>query len=173
MKHLLAALESALHAGNHYAALAIALTLPDICGWIEDPKQPSKQRCIAWFEKYMQATYMRPATNWSAAHNFLGGPDFYALRCAYLHEGRDEIADQSAQQVLEKFQFIVPPNGWEVHCNQSNNTLQLQVDIFCREVAQGTSAFLVDIASNADAIQRMERLLLIRDVNGSPLPNAV
>jgi len=169
MKHLLASLESAIQARNHYAALAIALALPDICGWVQDPKQPSKARCVAWFEKYLQRMYTRPATRLSPEHIFLRGTDFYALRCAYLHEGRDEIVDQRAQQVLESFQFVVPPSGSQVHCNQSNNTLQLQVDIFCREVAEGTSQFLADVASNADAIQRLGQLLLIRDVNGNPL----
>jgi hypothetical protein len=80
MNHLIASLEQALNSKNHYSALAISLALPDICGWIEDPKQFSKSRCIAWFEKYMQPAYIRPATKLFPEHNFLTGSDFYALR---------------------------------------------------------------------------------------------
>lgn len=169
MNHLIDSLEHALNTKNHYPALAIALALPDICGWIEDPKQFSKSRCIAWFEKYMQPTYFRPATKLIPEHTFLTGKDFYALRCAFLHEGRDEIIDQKAQEVLEKFQFVVPPEGWRVHRNQNNNTLQLQVDVFCREIADGVKRFITDVANNPDAMQRMSQLLLIRDINGNPL----
>ncbi|MDZ4854980.1 MAG: hypothetical protein SGJ26_09040 [Nitrospirota bacterium] len=56
-----------------------------------------------------------------------------------------------------------------VHCNQSNNTLQLQVDVFCLELAEGTLQFMTDISGDTDAMQRMDQLLLIRDVNGKPL----
>jgi hypothetical protein len=61
------------------------------------------------------------------------------MRCAYLHEGRDEIVEQKAQEALERFQFVVPPEGCVVHSNQFNNSLQLQVDIFCREIADAVS----------------------------------
>lgn len=169
MNHLLASVENALNEGNHYAALALALALPDICGWVQDPISTSKSRYSTWFEKYLLSRYTRPASKIQPEHIFLNGADFYALRCAYLHEGRDDITDQRAQQVLAAFQFVVPPSGWQVHCNQSNKTLQLQVDVFCRDVAEGVAQFLVDIATNVDASQRLTELLLIRDVNGHPL----
>jgi hypothetical protein len=169
MKHLVAALDNALRAGNHYGALAIALALPDICGWVEDPTQYSRARCVAWYKKYLQSKYTRSATRLVAEHVFLGGEDFYALRCAFLHEGRDEIADQKARQVLEKFEFVVPPKGWEIHRNQTNNVLQLQVDIFCRDIAEGVSRFLSDIEANPDAMARMQQLLVVHDINGTPL----
>jgi len=169
MNHLIAAVERSLQTGNHYAALAMALTLPDICGWILNPNVGSKVRYISWFEKYLQPQYTRPASLRMAEHVFLTGADCYALRCAYLHEGRDDITDQHAQQVLESFQFVVPPQGWLVHRNQMNNTLQLQLDVFCREVTEAVAAFLAEITLNQAATLRLGQLLLIRDINGQPL----
>jgi len=169
MRHLLLAVERSLQAGNHYAALALALAFPDICGWVEDPNSKSKARYISWFEKYLQSKYTRPATTSSPEHVFLTGSDCYALRCAYLHEGREDIADQGAQRVLESFQFVVPPTSWIVHLNQIDSTLQLQVDIFCREVLDGVRQFLADVTNNSDASARLTKMILIRDINGLPI----
>ena len=69
-------------------------------------------------------------------HVFLSGADCYALRCAFLHEGRDEITDQRAGEVLDAFAFVVPPAGSAIHSNQNNQTLQLQVDIFLPRCAE-------------------------------------
>ncbi len=169
MNNLLHAVERSLQSENHYAALAMALALPDICGWIEDPNSFSKARYLGWFEKYLQSKYTRLATNNRPEHIFLTGSDCYALRCAYLHEGREDISEQRAQQVLESFQFVVTPDGWTVHMNQSNSTLQLQVDIFCREVIEGVTQFLSDMATNTEASARLAQRLLIRDLNGQPI----
>ena len=169
MNHLLQAIDKALKAENHYAALAMSLALPDICGWVKDPSTTSKARYVAWFEKYLQKTYTRPASIYQPEHIFLKGSDCYALRCAYLHEGRDDIADQRAKKVLEAFQFVVPPKGWTVHCNQINQSLQLQVDIFCCEIVDGVKQFLSDICSDPEAMQRLGQMITIRDIDGRPL----
>jgi hypothetical protein len=50
MKHFVDAARKALHDRNWYAALAIALILPDICGRIENPNQKSMARFINWFK---------------------------------------------------------------------------------------------------------------------------
>ena len=169
MNNLLHSIEQSLNTGNHYAALAMALAIPDICGWIEDPESSSKARYISWFEKYLKSKYVRQATDHNPEHTFLTGSDCYALRCAFLHEGRENITEQRAQQVLESFQFVVPPSGWTVHKNQANNTLQLQVDIFCRDVIEGVTQFLSDISTNKEALSRITQGLLIRDINGQPI----
>ena len=130
MNNLLQSIGQSLNTGNYYAALAMALAIPDICGWIEDPNSKSKARYISWFERYLQSKYVRQATAHMPEHTFLTGSDCYALRCAFLHEGRENIIEQRARQVLESFQFVVPPSGWTVHKNKVNNALQLQVDIY-------------------------------------------
>ncbi len=130
MNNLLQSIGQSLNTGNYYAALAMALAIPDICGWIEDPNSTSKARYISWFERYLQSKYVRQATANMPEHTFLTSSDCYALRCAFLHEGRENISEQRARQVLESFQFVVPPSGWTVHKNKVNNALQLQVDIY-------------------------------------------
>jgi hypothetical protein len=169
MNHLIFSINQSLQTQNYYAALGMALSLPDICGWVENPTIGSKARYVAWFEKYIQSLYTKPVIGDGPAFVFLTGSDCYALRCAYLHEGRDDINDQRAKQALDSFQFVVPPPSWTVHKNKLGNTLQLQLDIFCQELINGASQFLSDILLNTDAALRLTTMLMIRDVNGKPL----
>jgi hypothetical protein len=99
---------------------------------------------------------------------FLSSADFYALRCSFLHEGRDDITDQSAQEVLKRFQFVVPSHGFVTHCNQLGRMIQLQVSAFCRQICDGASEFAKSASANPAALARLEQLLLIRDTRGVP-----
>ena len=99
-----------------------------------------------------RASFWRDASSQSSSP-FLTGNDCYALRCAFLHEGRDDISRQKAKEALERFLFVVPPHGWEIHCNMINGGLQLQVDIFCRDVERGVTEWL----SSAESDDRKAR----------------
>jgi hypothetical protein len=169
MINLIKSLEHSLNTENHYASLVMALTMPDICGWIESPLMYSKERYINWYEKYLKNKYTRSANEHMPEHIFLSGADCYALRCALLHEGRENISTQKAGNILDSFQFVVPPSGWTVHQNQINNTLQLQVDIFCQDIIAGVKAFLVEITDNIEAQSRMNQALIIRNIQGVPI----
>ena len=91
-------------------------------------------------------------------HTFLTGADLFALRCAYLHEGDFDITDQRAQVVLESYVFVATPPGEMVHGNQSNSVLQLQVDVFCREVCSAVEAWMASVVGAADVQARIQKL---------------
>ena len=140
MQHLLESVRSAIQARNWYAALGVALALPDICGQLEDPTRKSKVRYIDWFNAYLAPHYTRQVAG--REHHFLSGEDCYALRCAYLHEGEFDIAGQSVKKVLESFVFVAPQRGLFFHLNQADQKLQLQVDTFCEELCVATEVWL-------------------------------
>lgn len=125
------AIKKSLENKNWYSALTIALTLPDIIGRLEYPKDQSKERYIRWFDEYLLEKYTRK--NQWGKHVFLSGRDAYALRCAFLHQGETNIETQKAREALNKFLFIIPLGG-TVHCNQNEEELQLQVDIYCMDI---------------------------------------
>ena len=137
MEIIIKSLNKAINNNNWYVALFTALSLPDICGKIEDPKKSSTQRYKEWFDKYLAKKYKKEIGTKKQEHVFLSADDCYALRCAYLHEGSGEIIDQNTRRTLEYFQFSAPPESGSIHCNQSNNTLQLQIDIFCSDIIEG------------------------------------
>jgi len=133
----------------------LALTLPDICGRLENPHAKSEKRFIAWWDKYLLAKYSSVVRG--RPHIFLAGGDAYSLRCAFLHEGADETVAQRARVALTKFHFITPPSGGVLHNNQINSILQLQVDIFCNDIAQGVTQWVADTQNNPDSTARTPR----------------
>jgi hypothetical protein len=135
MENLFSAIEKAVDDENWYAALSLSMMLPDICGRFAYPKMSAdKSRYVKWFDDNLLATYTARIGANRDIHVFLNGGDCYALRCALLHNGTDDITEQRARVLLERFMFIPPMPGIYVHKNQFNNTtLQLQVDKFSQE----------------------------------------
>jgi hypothetical protein len=169
VQHLLTAIKAAISQQNWYAALSVTLALPDIYGWLEDPAASTQDRYISWFDRFVAANYMSEIGPTHEKHIFLSGRDCYALRCAFLHEGREEIVSQRAREALDRFQFTVTPQGMTVHCNQFDSKLQLQVDIFCSQFVAGGEAWLQQVGARGEVQMRMSSLLRIYDVNSHPV----
>lgn len=168
MDHLIKAVEDAMVSGNYYAALTVAVTLPDICGWIEDPATSSTSRYVRFFDAHMAQHYVHPMGRSGALQVFLKGKDFYALRCALLHQGTDDISLQKARATLDSFRLIMPPSNITIHCNLfGTNQLQIQVDIFCREIMKGAYAVLASIVPGSGSHTRLKSLARIHDVSGN------
>lgn len=105
MEHLVQAIKHSLATHNWYSAVTLSLTLPDICGKLENPNLRSRQRYSAWFNQYV-----------AMAHpGFLNGDDCYALRCAYLHQGEFDLEDQNAKDILNRIHFNAPDNRGNVY----------------------------------------------------------
>lgn len=165
INELMAAIESAIVDENWVAALFVALSIPDICGYLESPREGSGVRYERWFQKYVAARYSMRSGPELDHHQFFLGSDCYALRCAMFHEGRDDISEQRAREVMERIHFIEPPESGVIHCNRINNVLQLQVDFFCRDIVCGLKQWQIDIEDNSDIQDRMDRSLKIYKPN--------
>lgn len=164
MRRFTDAVENALQVENWYGALAIALTLPDLCGRLETPNEGVGKRYTRWFEVYVQPEYT--ASPGMGAHVFLSGADCYALRCSYLHEGSGDIMGQRARKALERFHFISPPkNGSSFHIVQTDAVLLLQTDIFCRDMIKGVEAWEQAVITNGVVSQQKQALLQIHEVS--------
>jgi hypothetical protein len=162
MDNFIQALEKCVADKNWYGALFIALTLPDICGKIEYPtKNSSTQRYKDWFERYLEPLYTKQIGAMGMVHKFLSGSDCYALRCALLHEGTDEIGEQRAQEALDRFHFTEPPQSGCIHLNQSGKVLQLQVDKFASEMIQAIRAWLSDVSCDNEKQERLSKLMKV------------
>jgi len=157
MMHLVDATRMAIRQGNWYAGLSLALTLPDICGRIAYPGQGSQKRVETFFDKYLAHHYFAGAP-WMRMASMTGG-DFYALRCAFLHQGEFELQGQRARNVLAKIELSAPSQG-ESHNNlcaattdSSGNavdgTLQVKVDTFCENVCEAVIAWLAEVEEDS------------------------
>jgi hypothetical protein len=139
---------------NWYAALALALTLPDICADLENPTGISKKPYIRWWNTYRQPRYT----------DYLSGDDCYLFRCAFLHRGRSDITVQEARRVISGFRFVYrDPNGLLLpHCNRINNVLlQLRVDLFCTDICAGVERWEQKKLSEDPEIQKRAKEMLV------------
>jgi len=161
MEHLIGAVEKAVKERNWYAALSLALTLPDICAKMESPSQGSAKRYIAWANAYFTPKYTHEIGPDREKHIFLSGSDLYALRCAVLHEGSDDIVMQRARESLDRFHIIAPPKTGSVHCNQLGTILQVQVDILCRDICVSVRQWLDGIDAQGEVQSRIANLMKI------------
>lgn len=166
---------------NWYSALAGALALPDICGWLENPNLLVGERYRRWYESYIQENYTGTGEYFNEAREyipdetqkfvFLSGQDCYALRCAYLHNGLDEISHQKARDSLNQFRFVTPPGIDQksqhlqrtINFNDDRQLLQLQVDIFCEDLCKGVDQWETTVAKQKDIQERIGQLLIISE----------
>ncbi|WP_439878911.1 hypothetical protein [Pseudomonas prosekii] len=168
MKRFTESLRSSVANKDWYVALTSALTLPDVCGRLSDPQVKSQTRYAAWFNKWMGKNYTR-SDRLSGPACFLTGNDCYALRCSYLHQGEVDITAQHAREALDSFHFVAPPPGWKIHNNRISNSLQLQVDVFCLEMADAVDEWFQSVAKDAMVQERMKTLLLVHVMEGGVL----
>lgn len=156
MERFVQSIENSVKTENWYAALVMALAIPDICGWLETPKIASQKRYEAWFETYLLPKYKSPFHG--PEFTFLSGSDCYALRCALLHEGTDEVLRQRAREVVTRFAFSTTGS----HCCMFESVLLLNVQSFCADLCAGTRQWIQDIAANKDVQERLKELLQVR-----------
>jgi hypothetical protein len=78
-------IQKSLEAKAYLSALALALTLPDICGKIAYPNvKRNGERYAKWFDEYI--TKKKYPECYPEDHKF-NGKKFWKLRNAFLHEG--------------------------------------------------------------------------------------
>lgn len=149
MKSIIASVELSLQTENWYSALIVALTLPDIAGKIEYPDESSSSKRYAnWFERYCGSKYIFEVPSTKFETLSLSGFGCYALKCAFLHEEKSEVSDEKKRQVSEDFVFIAPlPTCNIIHRLYINKKLQLQVDIFVRDILNGIRIWLMDLTA--------------------------
>ena len=150
MEPLISSIRKSLADRNFYAGIFIALTLPDICGKIENPSLQSSVRYTGWFDKYLNTKY----------GGFMSGTECYALRCALLHEGSTDVTQQRAKEILEFFVFIDDGSHKIVFKNcmfngMRKSFLELSAKQFCLDICTGVEMWLLDINHNTAVQERM------------------
>ena len=167
MKRFTKSIEKSIKSENWYSALALALTIPDICGRLSYPDlvKKSQERYKKWFDEYLLCFYEIPLNG--RMFTFMSGGDCYALRCALLHEGRDDVASQKARrEVVSKIIFSTTGS----HCNKFNDVLTLNLQIFCSEVCQAVEVWSNDYKNDLSVQAAIAELLTIHTQGFSPSP---
>lgn len=156
MERFIQAIEKSIESENWYSALTLALTLPDICGRLNNPDSGSQKRFEGWFNKYMLNHYESPFHG--EGFTFLSGSDCYALRCAFLHEGRDDVTRQRAREVVSKFSFSTTGS----HKCMFDTVLLLNLQSFCNEICEGVREWGVEYKNDSEVQVGLAELLKIQ-----------
>lgn len=165
MNSFLDALEMAIETENWYSALFLALTLPDICGKIDEPTTKSSNRYINWYNKYLLEgyTFRIEIRDEKREAPLITGKDFYALRCAVLHAGSDILTEQDIQETLQKVNFTIPhKNGTRIHKHRVQNVLFIQVDLLAKDMMSAVKLWISHIASDSIKMQKLENMVTIK-----------
>lgn len=153
-------LKDATDAKNFYAALAVAFTIPDICSKLESPKEYTGSRYKKWFNKYLSKYYKTSLLN---QNQLLTSDDFYALRCAYLHQGMSDISNQTARKVLNDFMFVDVEYPIVIHNNyiidNGHKILQIQIDLFCRMIHEAAIEWIKDHETDTRITNESKKLI--------------
>jgi len=165
MHNLIAAVNQCCLQQNWYAALYMALTMPDICAKLEDPdSKESGKRYRAWFDTYLKPTYKSPFHG--PDFHFLNAGDLWALRCSLLHEGTDEVAHQTSREVLRKFKFTTQG----MHRGKMQDVLVLNVLAFCEEMNAAVEQWLISKQGEPEILERISEMAVIEQQGFSPIP---
>lgn len=103
--------EKALENNLYFAALNLALTLPDICAKAKYPNEKNnKKRYVDWYEEYISKYEKVPD---DIHMPYESGELIYSLRCSVLHQGNPNIDEKKCN--ITHFNLVVEthkPNGY-------------------------------------------------------------
>jgi hypothetical protein len=154
MKELLASMEQSLKNENWYAALTIALILPDVCGKISYPEvHQSSARYATWFDKYVKKYYTIQENIGSAS---MYGGDCYAIRCAVLHEFSEDLSSHNVKKIIDKYKFCSPKsanNSYNLSLKESGNEIVIRIDEFCAKIRYGVYKWIDELGSDVEGLK--------------------
>lgn len=154
-------IEYAIASKMYQSALALALTLPDICGKAETPSAQVRVRYRAWFDKHVAPLYMPKCILGmdEPDRRIMTGDICYALRCSYLHSGNDDIGNKGREAIKSDYDedytiayklilTIDEDANDGVECNTDNSTrereyiVHINIPKMCCKICEAAKAYV-------------------------------
>jgi len=168
--HRIEEVELNVEDGRWQSALALALTLPDICGGIAFPeivkryrdgrvmldrqKKPTRDvggQFVRWFDKFA-APFFKASVNDSAP--YICGERCWQLRCEYLHQNKGFLNDE---EDLTSVRFHLGINCGTSVCqldqgSSTNGITDIRIDIeqFCLRMCQAARSYYDSVCKEKD-----------------------
>ena len=155
MEQILNEIQMALSARLYFVALAMTLTLPDICSGLESPDgETSGPRYKAWY-----------TTNLSAQFPWLTDVDCYSLRCGVVHQGRFGNPRMQYGRVI----FTLPDGRGNTFTNCIlNDAYTTDAVGFCRAMVDAVRRWFAAAQTNPIVQGNLPRLVQIRPQGMAP-----
>ncbi len=104
----------ALSYNLYFAALSLALTLPDICGKAEYPDKGSTSRYKLWYDEYIGQYEKSPSVEGGPDMPYLSGEIVYNFRSSLFHQGNPNLDNDEYKQrhnkkdcPIEHFKIVI------------------------------------------------------------------
>lgn len=148
MHTALAEIENCIASKHYYAAITLALTVPDLAAALaSESGQTSGEKFRAWYDANLSTVYPQITAN-----------DCWCLRCGIVHQGKFGHPNAQYDRVLWTFP---EPNRPVYHGNVLNDALNLDAEQFCSDVVTAAREWLAKQGSNPvvqDNLKRSVRL---------------
>ncbi|PEP49713.1 MULTISPECIES: hypothetical protein [Bacillus] len=141
MDKLIKEIMSSLDNKNYLSALALTLTLPDICGKIENPDKGVRERYTKWYNEHI---YKYEWPDEIKDLDKFNGDAVYKLRCNLLHDGSSDIREHMKKQHNQKesknfvFELTDTMTSYSKSLEDSEDDCSIRIRIgiidFCRKV---------------------------------------
>lgn len=149
-----------------FAALALALTLPDTCGKAEYPNAKNKERYINWFDKYIGKYEKIPRKSKQEPElPYLSGEIVYQLRCCLLHQSTPGIElDRIKEECCKVDHFLLTIDDishgvstqlfqWEHF--EPERTMKVNIVNLCIRLARTAKSYYDEFPAKFDFIKYM------------------
>jgi hypothetical protein len=166
-------IDRALNANLYYAALAIALSVPDVCASLEfDPSQPSwstQAKYEAWFNSHLSNSFKN-----------LTASDCYRLRGGVLHQGHFRHPKATYDRII----FSLPNSSFHAHDiivtiapdvkiggltrgeitgrDKTGTILYLDIVKFCRQIVEAAQLWAIANKDDQNVRANFENLVRSR-----------
>ena len=127
-------IRKSLDAECYFSALALVLTLPDICGKAKYPNKRVRRRYVGWFDEYIGKYEQCSCGSCKESHMpYLSGDVVYSLRNSFSHQGSPNIQKSKSVQI-DKFEIVIQPeNEFDIYLDASsilnNDTKSYRVNL--------------------------------------------
>ena len=156
METILAEIQYALLAKFYYMAVAVSLTLPDICAALESQSgKTSGPQYKKWYRDNLAQTFHQMTDD-----------DCYSLRCGVLHQGRFGHAKSQYDRII----FTMPhpvvtlAEGTVMRDigGLSENVLRYDADWSCKEMVSAARRWFSDMQTDPNVQVNLPRLVRFR-----------
>lgn len=149
MEMIFREIELANQSGLHYLAIALSLTVPDICCALESPNgEGGANRYKAWYLANLASKYPN-----------ITDTDIWSLRCGVLHQGR--YGNQKLQYA--RILFTLPAKNFNfTHNNIVFDALNLDAVRFCNDIIASGRAWFTSHQNDPFVVANLPRLVQLR-----------
>ena len=141
-------IRKALEFDLYNCALALSLTLPDVCGKIEYPNEHSPSvRYKKWYVTYVKPLYTNLAEDASdgTMHEviWINENECWSLRCAYLHAGNYDVD----KTILQDLKLHAHKRNGENYSHMIRNKIHLDMDVIdlCEKLCDAAEQYYNNI----------------------------